>query len=243
MKPVPTARTSPVDTRLRWRDQLVAMGWLVLVWNLLWGEFSVGNLLGGALVAAVVLTFFPLPPVSFGGRIRPVAVLRFFAHFVVDLVVASFHVAQAALRPGYVPKNAIIGVRLRVRSDLNLTLTAEALSLVPGSLIVETDRGNGTLYVHVLDVRGPDAVAAARRSVYELEARIVRAIGSAAELRMLAVDPEAPEPPAAGTEPDRPRPDTTSDRPGVGSGHLSSADDPPEPARTNPEPDRLGGTA
>lgn len=187
------ARAARTGSRLRWRDQLVAMCWLVLVWNLLWGEFSVGNLLGGVLVAMAVLVFFPLPSVSFGGRLRPVALLRFAVRFAADLVVASCHVALTALRPGYVPRNAIVAVRLRVRSDLNLTLTAEALSLVPGSLIIETDRRTGTLYVHVLDVRGPDPVANARRSVHELEARIVRAVGSAAELRMLESSPE-PDP-------------------------------------------------
>lgn len=243
MKPVvPSLRTSPANARLRWRDQLVAMSWLVLVWNLLWGEFSVGNLVGGALVAAVVLAFFPLPPVSFGGRLRPMALLRFVVRFVIDLVVASYHVALAALRPGYVPKNAIIAVRLRVRSDLNLTLTAEALSLVPGSLIVETDRSNGTLYVHVLDVRGPDAVERARRSVYELEARIVRAVGSAAELRMLEVDPDAPDPPGAGADLARPHSDTPADQPGADVGPPDPAG-PADPAGRHPEPDRPGGTA
>jgi multicomponent Na+:H+ antiporter subunit E len=178
-------------SRHRLRDQLVTVGWLVLVWNLLWGDFSVGNVVGGAAVALFILLFFPLPSVTFGGRVRPVALLGFVLRFLADLLVASFQVAATALRPGYVPTSAIIGVGLRVRSDLNLTLTAEALSLVPGSLIVEADRANGTLYVHVLDVRSPDDVAAAHRKVLDLEARIVRAIGSDAELRMLATDPDA----------------------------------------------------
>ncbi len=173
----------------RWRDQLVAVGWLVLVWNLLWGEFSVGNLIGGLAVALVVLLFFPLPPVTFEGRIRPIAVLRFAGRFVSDLVTASVQVAWTALRPGAPPRSAIIAVPLRVGSDLNLTLTAEASSLVPGSLILAVDRANGILYVHVLDVPGPAGVARARREVLALEERIVRAIGSAAELRQLASPP------------------------------------------------------
>nr|MDT0657069.1 Na+/H+ antiporter subunit E [Micromonospora sp. DSM 115978] len=204
------SRTSAPPPRLpssrhRLRDQLLTVGWLVLVWNLLWGEFSVGNLVGGVLVAVFILVFFPLPSVTFGGRFRPVGVVRFLTWFLSDLVVASVQVAGIALRPGYVPRSAIIGVRLRIRSDLNLTLTAEALSLVPGSLIIEADRENATLYVHVLDVRGPADVTAARRKVLDLEARIVRAVGSDAELRMLAADPagtagpaDPPSPPSEG---------------------------------------------
>ncbi|MFC0006235.1 Na+/H+ antiporter subunit E [Micromonospora siamensis] len=169
----------------RRRDQLAALGWLVLVWNLLWGKFSVGNLVGGVLVGGAVLLFFPLPPVSFAGRLRPRALLVLAGTFVVELVSASAHVAAIAVRPGYRPRGAIIGVRLRVRTDLNLALTAELLSLVPGTLILEVDRDAGILYVHVLDVRGPADLTGSRDRVLAVEERIVRAVGSDAELRQL----------------------------------------------------------
>ncbi|MEV0608927.1 Na+/H+ antiporter subunit E [Polymorphospora rubra] len=184
-----TTSPPPRANPRRWRDQLVAVVWLVLVWNLLWGDFSIGNVIGGLVVAAVVLVFFPLPRVTFGGRIRPLALLRFVLQFLADLITASIQVAGMALRPGYRPNSGIIAVQLRVHSDLNLTLTAEALSLVPGSLIVEADRSTGTLYVHVLDIEGPDGVERMRREILELEARIIRATGSAAELRLLESEP------------------------------------------------------
>ncbi len=103
--------------------------------------------------------------------------------FVVELVRASAHVARIAVQPGYTPRSAIIGVRLRLPTDLNLALTAEVLSLVPGTLIIEVDRDAGILYVHVLDVRGPASLAASRDQVRAVEGRIVAAIGSTAELR------------------------------------------------------------
>ncbi|GAB3972555.1 hypothetical protein [Plantactinospora veratri] len=53
--------------RRRWRDHLITVGWLVAVWSLLWGEFTVGNLLAGVLAAVVILVFLPLPRVTFGG--------------------------------------------------------------------------------------------------------------------------------------------------------------------------------
>ncbi|GAA3724930.1 hypothetical protein GCM10022225_02310 [Plantactinospora mayteni] len=171
--------------RRRWRDHLITVGWLVAVWSLLWGEFTVGNLLGGVLVAVVILVFLPLPRVTFGGRLRPLVLAGFVGRFVAELVVASVHVGWVAVRPGQ-PRNAIVAVRLRVRTDLNLALTAEVLSLVPGTLIVEADRETGTLYVHVLDIRGAEDLARSRERVLALEARLVRTIGSEAELRMLS---------------------------------------------------------
>lgn len=179
-RPVPE-----LTRRDRIRNRIAAMVALILVWSLLWGSFSVGNLLTGALVATLVLVFFPLPPVTFAGRVRPWWVLVFLARFLVDLVVASVQVASLAFRPGK-PASAIVAVRLRVHSDLNLTLVAEFVSLVPGSLIVEADRANGVLYIHLLGVTGPQRLERFRREVLELETRLVRAIGSRAELARVA---------------------------------------------------------
>ncbi|MET8118081.1 Na+/H+ antiporter subunit E [Micromonospora sp. NPDC005189] len=172
----------------RRRDQAVALGWLVVVWNLLWGEINWANLIGGLLVGGAVLVFFPLPAVSFGGRLRLWALVVFAGRFVAELVSASLHVARIAVQPGYRPRGAIIGVQLRVTTDLNLALTAEAVSLVPGTLILEVDRESGTLYLHVLDTHGPTDLEAARERTLAVERRIVRAVGSTAELRRVETD-------------------------------------------------------
>jgi multicomponent Na+:H+ antiporter subunit E len=175
--------------RVRWRDRAVAAAVLVGVWMLLWGVFSWANLISGLVVSAVVLTVFPLPPVTFAGRARPLGLLRFALRFVADLVRASAQLSWLAFRVGHQPRNAIIRVPLRVCSDLVLTLTGEAVSLVPGSLIVDTDQASTTLYVHVIGVPDRAAVERFRRTVYDVEARIVRAIGSDAEIRQLDSTP------------------------------------------------------
>ncbi|WP_089158181.1 Na+/H+ antiporter subunit E [Micromonospora sp. NBS 11-29] len=184
----------PLTRRVRWRNRAVAVVGLVTVWVLLWGTLSWANLISGLVVAAVLLVVFPLPPVTFAGRIRPLPLARFLVRFLWDLVVASAQVAWLAVRFGHPPRGAIIAVRLRVNSDLNLTLTAEALSLVPGSLILEADRETGTLYVHVIGVRTLDEVERFRHDVLALEGRIVAAVGSAEELDRLR-HPEPTGPP------------------------------------------------
>ncbi|MEV4655669.1 Na+/H+ antiporter subunit E [Micromonospora sp. NPDC049301] len=188
----PGGADGPAEPRSRlgrWRDQALALGWLVVVWNLLWGEINWANLAGGLLVGGVVLLFFPLPAVTFAGRLRPRALLVFAVRFGAELVSASLHVARIAVQPGYQPRGAIIAVRLRVPTDLNLALTAEAVSLVPGTLILEVDRDSGTLYLHVLDTHGPAELTLARERTLAIERRIVRAVGSAAELRRVETDP------------------------------------------------------
>ncbi|GAA2272798.1 Na+/H+ antiporter subunit E [Glycomyces scopariae] len=177
--------------RERLRSRVTAVIGLILVWNLLWGSFTWLNTISGAVIAVLLLVVFPLPPVKFGGRLRPLHVVTFFARFFFDLVVASFQVAFLAFRPGE-PKSAIVAVRLRVRSDLNMTLVAEAVSLVPGSLIAEADQRTGTLYIHMLGVKDATHLEHLRAEVLRLEARLVRAIGSDAELRKVNDSREEP---------------------------------------------------
>jgi len=162
---------------VQWRSLV----WLTVVWVLLWGDLSVGNVLSGLVIAWVVSVVMPLPPIAAEGRVRPLALARLVGRFVVDVVVASVQVGIQAFRPRP-PLSAVIRVRLRSSSDLYLTLTAELCSLVPGSVVVEAHRLTGTLYLHILDVAGADGIEDARRRVLDQEERVLRALASDAEL-------------------------------------------------------------
>lgn len=173
--------------RLRGRTRIAAVLAMTAMWTLLWGEFSWGNLIGGIAVATLISVFFPLPVVGVHLRLRPVALARLLAHFTRDLIVSSVLVAWAALRPRLRLRNAVIAVRLRVRSDLNLTVTGQALTLIPGSFVLDARRDTGILYIHVFDVRDAEHLARIRRNILALEARIVRALGTAEEIRLIDV--------------------------------------------------------
>jgi multicomponent Na+:H+ antiporter subunit E len=164
--------------------------WLVLVWIMLWGTWTWANLITGLLVATGIMLALPLPQVVLGTRLHPLGVLAFVVRFSVDLVTSSVQVAWRAVRPGGEPRAAVIGVRLRTRSDLIMTLTAEALSLIPGSLVLEVLRSERTLYVHVFDVRDLDEVERHRRKILDLEARVIRAVGMPAAIRGLEDEEE-----------------------------------------------------
>jgi len=173
----------PAVTRLRHQIPLVA--WLVLVWILLWGTWSWANVLSGLVVALAVLVLLPLPHVVGGVRVRPVPLLVFLGHFTVDLLVSAAQVAWVAVRPGGVQQSAIVRVQLRADSDLILTMVAEATSLVPGSLVLDLDREERLITVHLLHVDDEEAVAREKEDVLRTEIRLVRAIGSAADLAAL----------------------------------------------------------
>lgn len=158
---------------------------LVLLWMLLWGEFTWLSLATGVALALLVSVAFYLPAVALSGRLNILRALLFALRLLVDIVLASLQIAWSAVNPWYRPSNAIIAVPLRTRSDLVMTFTAEAVSLVPGSIVLDVDRETATLYLHALNVRSVDEVPALKRSVLATERRLILAAGSADDLARL----------------------------------------------------------
>jgi multicomponent Na+:H+ antiporter subunit E len=154
---------------------------LVVLWMMLWGSLTPLTILTGILVALLVTRTLYLPPVALSGRFNAWWMLVFLLIFARDLVAASVEVAWLAFRPSGVRQNAVIRVDLTTRSDFVLTGTALAVSLVPGSVVLEVDRPNSVLYVHSLGIDSPERVERTRAHVLDYERRLLRAVGSVEE--------------------------------------------------------------
>jgi multicomponent Na+:H+ antiporter subunit E len=160
----------------------VALG-MTVVWMLLFDGFelrteSLGVALLGFAVSAVIMMVFPLPPITPGFRFWPVQGVRMFFYVLGKMVVASFQVTGQVLRPGPPVKSSVVSVRLRTDSDLMLVCTSIIVSVIPGSVIVEVAQPEHILYVHVLGSETDAQVRAAKADVFNLEERIVRALGT-----------------------------------------------------------------
>ena len=164
-----------------WR-QLPFFIWLVALWMLLWGQFTPLSLLTGLAVAIVVTRVFRLPPVELSGRVSLWWGLVFVLEFLVALVRGSLTVAWQVLDWRRQPGTAIIAVPMVTDDDLIMTHVAVTASLIPGSLIVDIDRDRRVLYLHIIGVRDMAGVEEQRRSVQHWEERIVRAVGSRAQV-------------------------------------------------------------
>lgn len=167
-----------------WR-QLPFFVWLIALWMLLWGQFTVVAFLTGLIAAVAVTRVFRLPPVELSGRVNLWYGLVFVLTFLGAVVRGSLTVAWQVLDFRRQPGAAIIAVPLRIDDDLIMTHTAVTASLVPGSLIVDADRDRRVLYLHVIGVRTDADVERQRQSVLNWERRIVRAVGSRAQLALV----------------------------------------------------------
>ncbi|WP_413631341.1 Na+/H+ antiporter subunit E [Microbacterium sp. SSM24] len=178
---------------LLWR-QLPFFVWLIALWMMLWGQFTWMSFLTGLVVALFVTRVFRLPPVELSGRVNVWFGAGFVIEFLAALVWGSLTVAAQVLDFRRQPGTAIIAVPLVTDDDLIMTHTAVTASLIPGSLIVDTDRDRRILYLHVIGVRSEADVVRQRESVQRWERRIVMAVGSRAQVAAVRVDAAARRP-------------------------------------------------
>lgn len=164
--------------------QLPFVIWLVVLWMLLWGQFTALAAVTGIVVAVFVTSVFRLPAAELTGRVNAwwlgVAAVAFVAH----VVAGALQVAWWAVRPGRTTA-AIVRTPLRIDDDLIMTHVAVVLSLVPGSTVIESDRTRRVLYMHVLGARTQDDMERARAGALRWERLIVRAVGSREQLRIV----------------------------------------------------------
>ncbi|WP_211225907.1 Na+/H+ antiporter subunit E [Nocardioides alkalitolerans] len=178
MKTTRSGRQRPARYRsIQWPMILV----LTLVWWILWGSYSALSLVGGVLVAVGVCFVFPLPPLKMRLQFNAWAAVVLLGRFVFDVFRASAQVAWLTLFPPKPLMNALVEVRLRSRSDFVLTVVAELVSLVPGSVVVEAHRSSHTLFLHSIDIRDQEGIDRVRANVLAQEDRVVRAFGGLEE--------------------------------------------------------------
>jgi multicomponent Na+:H+ antiporter subunit E len=149
--------------------------WLSAAWVALWGDLSAANVISGLVAGLIVVAAVPLRGRRQGRiRVRPLRLLRFVAYFAIKLVEASIAVAWEVVTPqNWRLNEGIVAVRLRSASGPTLAVLANAISLTPGTIVVDVRARPPVLYVHVLLLR---SVTGVRHDVLHLESLLTRAI-------------------------------------------------------------------
>lgn len=157
--------------RVSWGSAL----WLTAVWVLLWGVPTPVTVVGGLLVAVVVLLLFPLPRVQVRFVVRPLATAVLLGRFLYDLGVASLEVSWLAIAHGPSTRGAVMDIELAGDEELLQTITAEMVALVPGTVVIDLEPHQRLLTLHALNVTNLKEAQTVRRRVLAQEARVLRA--------------------------------------------------------------------
>lgn len=155
-----------------WASRLLPPFLLLLVWIGLEGSPSVGNLVAGFVVVALVTWISGRRPRRH--VVHPWGTLKFGALFLKMLVESTWAVAVTAVRPTPDRLRAgVVACPLVHQTPLVATIVADAITLTPGTLTLDVGTDPIVLYVHVIGFEDADAV---RADVADLERLVVGAI-------------------------------------------------------------------
>lgn len=121
---------------------------LVAIWCALWGSVSAANVLSGTALAVVVLAAGLGTPGR--GSVRLVPLAKFSALVISDLVRSTGNVVFEVLTPTDYTDESIVRVDLIPEGRRHLLLLVVAVTVTPGTAVVDTDLERGTLYLHLL---------------------------------------------------------------------------------------------
>lgn len=149
------------------------IGGLALVWAAITGNFAALNLALGAAIGtatALLLRQWFAQPVALR-RMRRILSLALL--FLWELLVSAVRVALIVLRPNLRAslRPAIIAFPLTVKSDGEIALLANLITLTPGTLSVDVAEDRSALYVHVLDLVNREALVAEIAGGFERKVR------------------------------------------------------------------------
>lgn len=147
---------------------------LALVWIALTDSFTLSGLVVGFLLGLFALwmaqPLFGETGTYFVGLVR-IALL--IVYFLKELVLSSIRVAWAVITPNRNISPRILEMPLDVKSDLEILLVANLITLTPGTLTLDVSEDRSRLYVHAMFAEDPTAEILALKQGMEYMVRRV----------------------------------------------------------------------
>lgn len=93
--------------------------------------------------------------------------LGFIAFYVKELVRASVRVAHDVLTPSHHMRPAMVAIPLDAKTDFEILLLANLISMTPGSVSIDVSKDRQVLYVHAMYVDDLEALREQIKNTYE----------------------------------------------------------------------------
>jgi multicomponent Na+:H+ antiporter subunit E len=149
------------------RNRLFFLPVAFIVWLILCWPPDLEQVLAGLLVAGLVTwisgdLFVGRHRLMWQPRRHLLFLFLYLPRLLWEVFKANIDVALRVVRPGTPIHPGIVCIRTSLISDIGLTCLANSITLTPGTMTVDVDRGQGLLYVHWIDVQAQETEEATR---------------------------------------------------------------------------------
>jgi multicomponent Na+:H+ antiporter subunit E len=129
---------------------LFALSWLAVTGKFTWGQFSVGFILSYLIMTYL---FYNSKSTYFNGISRTFVrnypkIVKLCFYFLWEIIISNLRVAYYVIMPNNRMKPGIIAVPLDIKTDVEIIMFANMITLTPGTLSLDISQDRETLYVH-----------------------------------------------------------------------------------------------
>jgi multicomponent Na+:H+ antiporter subunit E len=145
---------------------------LAAAWVLMTGSFEFLNYVFGFAIGYTVILLMSrsVSALTDYPRRLPRAIY-FLLYFVGELIKSNVKIAFDIITPTFLGKPGVIGIELDAKTNLEITLVANLISLTPGTLSLDVSANKKILFVHAMYLIDEDEV---RAELKHLEQRLLK---------------------------------------------------------------------
>lgn len=140
---------------------------LSFIWLAVTGDFSFINFVFGFTLSFFLMWLIAQRDEDNKYLYRGPKVIAFIFFFLSELVKANLQVAYDVITPRYFMKPGIIKIPLDAKTDMEITLLANLITLTPGTLSLDVSDDRKVLYVHAMYVKNKEHFIADIKNGFE----------------------------------------------------------------------------
>lgn len=132
------------------KQHFVMNVFMALLWMALTGTFSPINFGFGFVLGFLILWIKERTGTNKKYFYKVPNVIGFGLFYLWEMIKANLQVAYDVITPHYFMKPGIVALPLDVKTDFEITMLSNVISLTPGTLVVDLSTDRKVMYVHVM---------------------------------------------------------------------------------------------
>lgn len=149
---------------------------LAIIWAIAIGSFTLPSLVAGLVLGYLSLFFCRrvLGESNYFGKVPQV--LGFIIFYIQQVILSNLRVAYDILTPTHYMRPGVVAVPLDAKTDMEITLFANLMTLTPGTLSLDLSEDRTILYVHTMYIDDNDFELTRRLIKEGLERRVLEVL-------------------------------------------------------------------
>jgi multicomponent Na+:H+ antiporter subunit E len=147
--------------------QLILNILIAIIWMFLSETFTYSYFFIGFLVGIILLYIFQrYVPGTFYVR-KIIAILKLVYIFMRELILSNLQVVKIVYRPKLDIQPGIIALPTVLKSNWEITILANLITLTPGTLSISVSNDYQTIFIHAMDIRDKDEIINSIKNTFE----------------------------------------------------------------------------